>query len=199
MVINVSKVGTDGWSVKVDKGDTIVVRKAEDLEPLKTEVLVAMYNKANPKTAIKKFSDRAAAKNRVFLYLPQLSGMMLEKPKAGSVGAALESMPEKAPKKTFDAKTLVEKPKAPKPVPAGAHTRKSGVIYTCKQFCIAKPRTMEEIVAHLSTAFPDRKPESMQTTILINASPRFNNALGEWVKTKADGKPTTYHYIPKGA
>lgn len=202
MTINVSKVGDDGFSVKIDNGPTIVARKADELEPISTAHLVAMYNKANPKVPVAKFSDRGVAKNRVWVHLPALAGMPFVKPKGADkpvkvAPAKAPSVDKAAPKAQVAPKAKAEpKPKGERS--KGFQSRKSGVIFTMKEYCAEKARTMDEIVDHLAKAFPDKKADSMRSTANINVSPRFNNEMGEWTKTKETGKPTLYSYSFKG-
>lgn len=129
-----------------------LIKSATDLEPVPTSVLVDLYNIANPQGHIKKFSDRTTAINRTFIYMKALSETK------GTPAVAHLSKEPKPPKP----------PKAPREPRTGSVRTKIGIIATMNEFLIAGPHTIAEVVAHLSTRFPERDPKSMLSTVRVN-------------------------------
>lgn len=148
----------------ISDSGTHIITKAEDLQPLSSNLLIKLYNKAT-KQSIKKFSDKTTAANRTFIQLEALSAM----------GGEL---------KMGKSKVLVAKD-APKDVKTSTHKPKSqGVIATFKAMAL-RPQgvSLDEAVAQLKELFPDREAKGMRATCSINTNPKASPGMS-WSKTR---------------
>lgn len=142
-----------------------------ELEGLSSSEMVALYNKLNPKYPVKKFESRQKAMDRILTF-SQATGKAADVPKAKPTEA-------NAPKQ----------PKAPKE----PKQKKVGIISTLNAFCLNSKHSFEEIVAHLTTSFPDKKADSMANTVRANMKFKEpNNLKVSWKKEKIEGKGLVY-------
>ena len=115
-------------------------------------IITDLYNKANPKLRVKKFSDHYVACRRTFIHLPKLA--------KGQVAPKVGEMPNNDES---------NKPKKAKAAPKGPHERKHGVCYHIWDYIRTHNGvTKDEVLEYLTTVLPNRDPEAMRGTVNVN-------------------------------
>lgn len=195
-------------------GRFIQVSHEDDLQPVPTPVLLAIYNKYIVRIKgqpLSRFRDRETAQRRVFeilghyatVYVPPVKEQSVDASQKTAAQGRVKRTPEEiaqanADKANAKAKKEADQKAKKEAKEAQKQNRAPGIISTIQGFLESdEGGTIEEIHTKLVQSFPDRDPDGMKSTVRIQVS-RLKAKIGEIDSKMIVGRGRVYKATNNG-